>query len=223
MTTSPQEISRVTRSKEEARRSYDRMSTWYDFLAGSERRHTHEGLQKLNVRDGETVLEVGFGTGESIVSLAHSVGSSGAVYGIDISSGMFYAAIERVRRAGLQDSVGLILGDGAHLPFKTHIFDAVFMSFTLELFDTPEIQVVLTECRRVLVEGGRIGVVAMSKRGRQGIMVDLYEWAHRTFPQYVDCRPIYVRNALEEGQFHIVDDTAMSMWGLPVEIVVAQT
>ena len=217
------QISRVARSKKDAAATYDRMSRWYDLLAGrSERRPREVGLGKLAVGEGEKVLEIGFGTGRCLVALAQSVGGSGGVYGIDLSQGMLDITRARVRQAGLIERVHLVRGDAANLPFAATSFDAILISFTLELFDTPEIPQVLHECQRVLHNGGRIGVVAMSKKGDGGLMMKVYEWAHRKFPRYFDCRPIFVQQALEDVEFEVVDVTQMLMWALPVEIVVAK-
>jgi demethylmenaquinone methyltransferase/2-methoxy-6-polyprenyl-1,4-benzoquinol methylase len=216
-------ISRVKRSKAEAKASYDTMSRWYDVWAGSsEKQFVDAGLQKLCAQEGERVLEIGFGTGHGILALAQSVGDSGKVYGIDISEGMFDITQARVSRAGLSKRVELECGDAASLPFAGSSFDAVFMSFTLELFDTPEIPTVLHECQRVLRDSGRVCVVAMSKKGKAGLLMRIYEWAHRRFPRWVDCRPIFAQEALEDAGFQALDVTQGSMWGLPVEVVLAK-
>lgn len=216
-------MSRVSRSKSEAKSSYDRMSKWYDLFAGrSEKKIRDAGLRKLSVRKGERILEIGFGTGHCMEALARSVGSSGKVNGIDISEGMFSITQKRLEAYGLSDRVHLTIGDGMALPYQSDSFDAIFISFTLELFDTPEIPVVLSECRRVLRCGGRIGIVSLSKVERNNRMVVLYEWVHKRFPKYVDCRPIYTQQLLEEAGFRVLETEVMGMWGLPVDIVMAK-
>lgn len=213
-------ISRVTRSKHQAQTSYDRLSRWYDLIAASEKKYREIGLRALNAQPGERILEIGFGTGQAVVALAWAVGEGGRIYGIDISPGMLAVAQKRVDKAGLTDRVKLVICDAAEIPCLDDDFDAIFISFTLELFDTPEIPIVLNECKRVLVDGGRLCVVAMNK-GVDNLPTRIYEWAHRRFPNYADCRPIYVHQSLQDAGFEITHEQKFSMWGLPGAVVVA--
>jgi demethylmenaquinone methyltransferase/2-methoxy-6-polyprenyl-1,4-benzoquinol methylase len=217
-------ISRVNRSKEAARASYNRLSRWYDMVAGStEKKYRDWGLEKLSAQPGETILEIGFGTGHCLLALAKSVGPTGRVIGLDISDGMLAIARERLHGEGLSDRVDLHLGDAANLGFiEADRLDGVFMSFTLELFDNPEIPKVLKECHRILKPGGRIAVVSMTKTNPPGVAVRMYEWFHEYMPNYADCRPIFARQAMEQNGFEIQDVSVSSMWGLPVEIVLGK-
>ena len=213
-------MTRVPRSKETARTSYNRLSQWYDVIAGgSERKFREKGLEMLNTSAGKVVLEVGCGTGHSLLSLSQQVGPAGQVYGLDLSDGMLGQARSRLNRSGMGQWTTLQCGDAAHLPFPAESFDALFMSFTLELFDTPELPMVLEECKRVLKQGGRISVVALAKKKK--LAVSLYEWFHMRLPDYVDCRPIYVRDIITEAGFHIVEGIELVMWGLPVDAILA--
>ncbi len=216
------EIGRVARSKTKAQATYDKISKWYDLLEGMWEKGAREaGLRKLGVKVGERVLEIGFGPGHDLITLAQSISETGQVYGIDLSPQMLSIARTRVRDKGLASRVDLRCGDAIRLPFETDFFDAVFTSFTLELFDTPEIPQVLGECNRVLRRGGRICIVSLSKAGRASWMRDLYEWGHERFPNLLDCRPIYVEKALRDACFQILDATRTSLWGLPIENVLA--
>lgn len=214
-------ISRVLRSKDQAKSSYNQMSRWYDMISGSsEKKYRDLGLQKLKAQTGEQILEIGYGTGHCILTLAQAVGSSGKICGIDLSDGMRAISEQRIREAGLQDGVDLRVGDATSLPFDDARFDAVFMSFTLELFDTPEIPLVLHECQRVLRSGGRIVVVSLIKKAVMAVQI--YEWFHERMPVSVDCRPILAQESLREAGFNIDEADGLLMWGLPVEIILAR-
>jgi len=212
-------VLRVLQSREETRAFYDKIAGVYDLLADhSEQPVRRAGLKMLDAHTGERILEIGFGTGHSLIELARAVGPSGKVYGVDLSEKMVQMAEALVRKQGLQDRIELVCGDALHLPYESGSFDGVFMSFTLELFDTPEIPDVLAECRRVLRTAGRIVAVGMSRVAPGGLVTDVFEWTHRHFPNYLDCRPILVQQALEDAGFQIAADEIMKMW-VNVELV----
>jgi ubiquinone/menaquinone biosynthesis C-methylase UbiE len=214
-------VLRVTRTKAQAKESYDRISRFYDSFAGVfEKKYRNMALERLNIERGETVLEIGFGTGHCLKQMAGSVGEDGKVCGIDISSGMLEVAKRRLEDAGLLDRVELRCGDAMEMPYEDNTFDAVFMSFALELFDSPEIPRVLAEIKRVLKRAGRLGVVSMSKEDGDSTLLRLYEWTHKKIPQYVDCRPIYVEQSIKDAGFEIQYREKVSLFGLPGEIVV---
>ena len=105
-------ISRVHRSKEEAKKAYDHISTVYDWLGGIfERRSAEKALSYLKIGSGETALEIGFGTGHCFQQIALTVGNTGKAYGIDISEGMLQVTRKRLQKAGLMDRVELYHGD----------------------------------------------------------------------------------------------------------------
>ncbi len=99
------EIQRVFQSKSETKAFYDKISRVYDLLAEhSEGPVRRAGLEKLDARPGEKILEIGCGTGHSLVSLAQSVGATGKVYGLDLSENMLVVARENLQKAGLAEA-----------------------------------------------------------------------------------------------------------------------
>ena len=213
-------------TREQTRQNYDRMSRWYDLFVGSEKKFTESGLQILGAKAGERVLEIGFGTGHSLGTLARQVGEAGLVAGVELSPGMIEVARNRIYPFGHKQakspegSVQMIQGDGTLTPFASNSFDAVFLSFTLELFSENEIPVVLKECRRVLKQEGRLVVVSLAKK--DVLACRLYEWGHERWPVLLDCRPIELRKSLETGGFRVQAAKVQTMWGLPVEIVLSR-
>jgi ubiquinone/menaquinone biosynthesis C-methylase UbiE len=82
-------ILRVFQSKEQTRAFYNKISRVYDLLSErSEAPMRKAGLDLLKPQAGESILEIGFGTGHTLVTLAKAVGPKGKVFGLDLSDQM---------------------------------------------------------------------------------------------------------------------------------------
>lgn len=105
----------------------------------------------LAVRPGDTVLDVGCGTGVDAVALARRVGPNGRVTGVDNSQVLVDAA-----RAGAEPGlpVGFELGDAHRLPFPDGSFDAVRCERVMMHLADPDLAV--RELLRVTRPGGRV-------------------------------------------------------------------
>jgi len=208
-----------------ARTFYDRLSHAYDLLADADEHEARErGLVLLHAQAGEKVLEVGFGTGKSLVSLAKAVGAAGQICGIDISAGMHRVAAERIHAEAPDVPVDLRLAAVPPIPWPDASFDAVTLSFTLELFPAGDIPPLLAEIRRVLRRNGRLSVASMATvaPGEQASMLErTYQWMHQHFPHIVDCRPIDAPALLEANGFKVKTEERLSIWTMPVAVVLA--
>lgn len=204
---------------------YDRISHAYDLISDAgEHKAREAGEQALDIQAGEHVLEIGYGTGNTMVHLAEAVGDSGTVAGIDVSTGMQQVASKKLTAKGFADRVELRVGDARELPYDDNSFDAVFASFTLELFPLNDIPAVLAEVARVLKSGGRLGVVSMATvpdGEKPSGLEKTYVWMHEHFPHIVDCQPIDVVSLINEAGLSIQQKVELAIWTMPVRCVVA--
>jgi arsenite methyltransferase len=112
-------------------------------------------LAALSPAPGERVVDVGCGPGLLAAEIAHAVGSTGHVTGLDISEAMLTVA--RQRCAPVADRVTLVHGDATALPLPTASFDAAVTTQVLEY--VPDIQTALAELYRVVRPGGRVVIL----------------------------------------------------------------
>lgn len=205
---------------------YDRISKAYDLLSdSSEHVYREKGLALLAVKPGEQVLEIGYGTGHSLVSLAQAVGATGRVSGVDISDGMRDVAKQRVAEAGLSNRIDLRVSAVPPLEWPDASFDAVSLSFTLELFPLETIPKVLAEIQRVLKPGGRMTTVSMARvltEEKTSFLESTYQWMHRHFPHIVDCQPIDAEGLIRAAGFQIAASQRELMWTMPVAMVLGK-
>jgi ubiquinone/menaquinone biosynthesis C-methylase UbiE len=118
--------------------------------------YQQEIIERLAIRNGATILDIGCGTGQDTQDLVQAVGSSGRVVGIDKSETMLQVARTRADQAQLP--VEYVLADAMQLPFADASFDGCRASRVLEHLSEPKLA--LAEMVRVARPGARIVVTA---------------------------------------------------------------
>ena len=99
----------------EVRTLYDRVAPFYDIAAApyapfGGRRLAHRAIDELHLAPGETVVDLGTGTGWNLPHLSNAVGPTGHVIGVDVSPGMLDRARRRINRHHI-DNVELVEHD----------------------------------------------------------------------------------------------------------------
>ena len=107
------------------------------------------------LREGETVLDLGSGGGIDVILSAKRVGRTGTAYGLDMTDEMLALAQKNARDAGVTN-VHFLKGVIEQIPLPADSVDVVISYCVINLsVDKPS---VLTEMARVLRPGGRIGI-----------------------------------------------------------------
>jgi len=110
-------------------------------------------IKRARLTPGESILDLGTGTGAVLEWAASIVGSGTQVVGVDLSPDMLALAQRRLDNRGLTN-VTLRQGRGEHLPADDHYFDVVLSSLTLMyIIDRAA---AAREMARVLRPGGRV-------------------------------------------------------------------
>jgi SAM-dependent methyltransferase len=120
------------------------------------------------IRSGDSVLDVGCGTGALAREALRRVGREGQVVGLDLNEGMLAVA------ARTEPKIEWRQGDAASLPFEDASFDVVVSQFALMYF--PERVTSLSEMWRTLASGGRLAITVWAPLGRARgyqILVDI--------------------------------------------------
>ncbi len=118
-------------------------------------------IEKLGIKTGHNVLDIGCGTGRMTLHVAGIVGSNGKVVGIDPSVQRIGVAQRKVRDAPLLN-VNFKIGNSNDLyHFEDDSFDIVYLNIVLHWIQEKEDA--LSQIYRVLKPGGRLGITTGNK------------------------------------------------------------
>lgn len=130
-----------------------------------------EAISRLNLKPGETVIDIGCGTGLNFPYLHQAVGPKGKIIGVDLSGEMLTEARQRAI-IHQWDNIQLVRVDAAQFEFPKSV-DAVLSTYALTL---------VPNCEQVVNNASE----SLSPKGRM-VVLDM------TWPQYC---PLWWRNIL---------------------------
>ncbi len=108
-----------------------------------------------DLNEGETVLDLGSGGGIDVILSAKRVGSSGRVFGLDMTDEMLALARANANEAGVGNAI-FLKGVIEEVPLPADSVDVVISNCVINL--STDKAAVLTQIARVLKPGGRVGV-----------------------------------------------------------------
>ncbi len=131
-------------------------------------------LAHVQVREGETVLDLGSGGGIDVFRASKLVGDKGRVIGLDATPEMIFRARETAKKYDYKN-VEFRLGEIEHMPIESDSVDLVISNCVLNL--VPDKGLAFNEIHRVLKPGGRISVSDMVATQEAKKVIKPEEWA----------------------------------------------
>jgi len=189
----------------------------YDLLLwlltlGREHLFRERALELAHLAAGESVLDIGCGTGTLAIAAKRQVGGTGNVCGIDASHEMLARADKKARRAGVKIDFRNALVES--LPFCDGEFDVVLSTLMLHHLPGKLRSQCAAEVQRVLKPGGRLLAIDFGTApGTKGIVAHFHRHGHINLAEMV--------TIFREAALDIAESGAVGIGDLEYVVAVA--
>lgn len=142
--------------------NYDLSANLYYLIGFRESKYRKLAISKLSLSEGNTVVEIGCGTGLNFEYVLNYIGVQGKLIGVDLTDAMLEKAKQRVNKNNWSN-VELIKKDAAEYTFPKNI-NAAYSTFALTL--VPEYEEIISNIEKSLQVGGKLVILDLKKPGK---------------------------------------------------------
>ncbi len=162
---------------------FDQVAERYDLMNDIMSFGTHRILKRIfrdsiGLRPGFDVLDLAGGTGDIAQLVKPIVGPTGSVTVLDLNDSMVRIGRDRLIDQGIAD-VNFIVGDAESIPLPDESMDGVTIAFGIR--NVTHKEKALTECFRVLRNGGRVSILEFSRPESRRLRA-MFSIFRRTWP-----------------------------------------
>ena len=188
-------------------RMFDRIAPTYDLLNtilsfSLDKTWRRAAITLLEIRAGDTVLDIATGTGDLALPAADG---GGKVVGIDISRQMLLRALGKAEEQDILTRYSVVQGDALSMPFRDETFNSAMVAFGIRNMNN--LEAFLAEIYRVLSIRGRFSVLEFSLPERSP-----FRWIYGAYLTYV----VPIIGGLLSGDYDAYRYLRDSVTGFPV-------
>lgn len=187
--------------------NYDRSANLYYLIGFREFKYRKLAAQKLQLKSGDTVVEIGCGTGLNFPLLVRAVGPEGKVIGVDLTDKMLAIARQRVAKNNWAN-VELVQIDATQYSFPDNI-NGIISTFAITLI--PEFEEIIGRGAKALAPKGRMVIADLRKPDRWPLpIVKIMTWLTRPFGTSLE---IALRKPWEAMEKYLANTAITKLYG----------
>ncbi len=200
---------------------YDHGMTLYYLIGYRYHAYRKHAVRALELRPGDTVVEIGCGTGINFAAVQKTIGPTGKIIGVDRTDSMLAEAHKKVKAAGWSN-VELVQCDAVEYEFPESV-DGVLSTYALSYI--PRFEEIVVKGCKALAPGRRLSILDLKSPAYHSVLSKIVSYLLVLFLRPYAVTDDYIaRRRLEETKTVIyknLEDTYIREWYLGTTYVIS--